>query len=118
MNRLPRRGRCESGRWYPISIKTLVLFLFFSFLAHSTRISLTLGPASALALHLSLSYYPPHHCRHGSFTLEIPHPTPDAGSVVESDDEQADSDIDSDVSDAELLELKQELKKLGPEKAQ
>ena len=38
--------------------------------------------------------------------------------MVESDDEQADFDIDSDASDADLLELKQELDKLGPEKAQ
>ena len=35
-----------------------------------------------------------------------------------SDSEQADFDIDSDASDADLLELKQELNKLGPEKAQ
>lgn len=36
----------------------------------------------------------------------------------ESDGEQADFDIDSDASDTDLLELKQELNKLGPEKAQ
>ena len=35
-----------------------------------------------------------------------------------SDSEQADFDIDSDASDTDLLELKQELNKLGPEKAQ
>jgi len=42
------------------------------------------------------------------------------GDVLEdeSDGEPADFDIDSDVSDADLLELKQELNKLGPEKAQ
>ena len=39
-------------------------------------------------------------------------------SVDESDSEQADFDIDSVASDADLLELKQELNKLGPEKAQ
>jgi len=38
--------------------------------------------------------------------------------MVESDDEQEDFDIDSEVSDADLLELKQELNKLGTEKAQ
>ena len=37
--------------------------------------------------------------------------------MVASDDEQGDFDIDSDASDADLLELKQELNKLGPEKA-
>ena len=45
---------------------------------------------------------------------------PEAGDVSEdeSDGEQAEFDIDSDASDADLLELKQELNKLGPEKAQ
>lgn len=45
---------------------------------------------------------------------------PEAGdfSVDESDSEQADFDIDSDASDADLLELKQELNWLGSEKAQ
>lgn len=38
--------------------------------------------------------------------------------MVKSDDEQGDFDIDSEVSDADLLELKQELNKLGTEKAQ
>ena len=33
------------------------------------------------------------------------------------DDEQGDFEIDSDVSDADLLALKQELNKLGPERA-
>lgn len=36
----------------------------------------------------------------------------------ESDSGQADFDIDSDASDADLLELKQELNILGPERAQ
>ncbi|KAL9099083.1 MAG: hypothetical protein Q9163_005362 [Psora crenata] len=35
-----------------------------------------------------------------------------------SDGEQADFDIDSDASNADLLELKQELYKLGPERTQ
>ena len=45
---------------------------------------------------------------------------PEAGDVSEdeSDGEPADFDIDSDASDADLLELKQKLNKLGPEKAQ
>lgn len=45
---------------------------------------------------------------------------PEAGdfSVDERDSEQADFDIGSDASDADLLELKQELNKLGPGKAQ
>ncbi|KAL8776435.1 MAG: hypothetical protein Q9194_003154 [Teloschistes cf. exilis] len=45
---------------------------------------------------------------------------PEAGdvSVDEGDSEQADFDIDSDASDADLLGLKQELNKLSPEKAQ
>ena len=54
----------------------------------------------------------------GAFTLENAYPAPDHCSLVESDDEQADFDIDSDASDADLLELKQELNKLGPERAQ
>ena len=54
----------------------------------------------------------------GAFTFENPYPTPDHYSMVESDDEQVGFDIDSDASDADLLELKQELNKLGPEKAQ
>lgn len=37
---------------------------------------------------------------------------------MESDDEVEDFDIDSDISDADLLEPKQELNKLGLEKAQ
>ena len=43
---------------------------------------------------------------------------PEAGNVSEdkSDGEQADFNIDSDASDTDLLELKQELNKLGPEK--
>ena len=36
----------------------------------------------------------------------------------ESDGELADFDIDSDASDADLLELKRELNELGPERAQ
>lgn len=39
-------------------------------------------------------------------------------SEGESDGEQADFDIDSNVSNADLLELKQELNKSGPERAQ
>jgi hypothetical protein len=54
----------------------------------------------------------------GAFTFENAYPTPDHCSMVESDDEQEDFDIDSEVSDADLLELKQELNKLGTEKAQ
>lgn len=54
----------------------------------------------------------------GAFTFENAYPTPDHCSLVESDDEQADFKIDSDASNADLLELKQELNKLGPEKAQ
>ncbi len=54
----------------------------------------------------------------GAFTFENAYPTPDHYSMVESDDEQEDFDIDSEVSDADLLELKQELNKLGTEKAQ
>ena len=41
-----------------------------------------------------------------------------AVSEDESHGEQADFDIDSDASDADLLELRQELNKLGPERAQ
>ncbi len=54
----------------------------------------------------------------GAFTFESVYPTPDQCSMVESDNEQEDFDIDSEVSDADLLELKQELKQLGTEKAQ
>ena len=45
---------------------------------------------------------------------------PKTGDVLmdESDSEQVDFDIRSDASDADLLELKQELNKLGLEKAQ
>ena len=50
----------------------------------------------------------------GAFTFESVYPTPDQCSMVESDNEQEDFDIDSEVSDADLLELKQ----LGTEKAQ
>lgn len=43
---------------------------------------------------------------------------PEAGDfpIDESDSEQADFDIGSDASNADLLEPKQELNKLGPEK--
>jgi len=45
---------------------------------------------------------------------------PERGDVLmdESDSEQVDFDIESDASDVDLLELKQKLNKLGPEKAQ
>jgi len=39
-------------------------------------------------------------------------------SVIESDDEQANFDIDSDASDVNLLKLKQKLIKLRSKKAQ
>ena len=52
----------------------------------------------------------------GVFAFENAYPTPDR--LTENDDEEEEFDIDSNVSDAELLELKQELKNLGPEKAQ
>ena len=54
----------------------------------------------------------------GAFIFQDAYPEKGDLSVVESDDEQGNFDIDSDVSDADLLELKQELNKLGPEKAQ
>ncbi len=54
----------------------------------------------------------------GVFAFQSAYPEAGDCSVVESDDEQADFDIDSDASDVDLLELKQELIKLGPEKAQ
>lgn len=54
----------------------------------------------------------------GAFAFHNAYPEADDLSVDESDSEQADFDIDSDASDADLRELKQELNKLGPEKAQ
>lgn len=48
--------------------------------------------------------------------LCIPYEAVDV-SENESDGEQADFDIDSDSSDADLLGLKQDLNKLSPEKA-
>ncbi len=54
----------------------------------------------------------------GAFTLQDPHHEKAGLSAVESDDEVEDFDIDSDISDADLLEPKQELNKLGLEKAQ
>jgi hypothetical protein len=54
----------------------------------------------------------------GAFTLQDPHHEKGGLSAVESDDEVEDFDIDSDISDADLLEPKQELNKLGLEKAQ
>ncbi len=53
-----------------------------------------------------------------AFAFRSAYPEADDVSVDEGDGEQADFDIDSDASDADLLELKQELNKLGPEKAQ
>lgn len=52
------------------------------------------------------------------FAFQNAYPETGDCSVIESDDEQADFDIDSDASDVNLLELKQELIKLGSEKAQ
>ena len=54
----------------------------------------------------------------GAFTFENAYSTPDACDDQEdNDDDQEDICIDSDASDEDPLELKQELKKLGPEKA-
>ena len=52
----------------------------------------------------------------GVFAFHDAYPETDDISADESDSEQ-DFDIDSGASDAELLELKQELNKLGPERA-
>ena len=54
----------------------------------------------------------------GAFAFQDAYSEPGDSIIIESDHEPADFDIDSDASDAELLELKQELTKLGPEKAQ
>ncbi len=54
----------------------------------------------------------------GAFTLQDPHHEKGGLSAVKSDDEAEDFDIDSDISDADLLEPKQELNKLGLGKAQ
>lgn len=52
--------------------------------------------------------------------FEFHNPYPETGDVLEdeSDGKSAGFDIDSDASDADLLELKQELNRLGSEKAQ
>ena len=52
----------------------------------------------------------------GAFAFQKAYPETVDVLEEESDGEQADFDIDSDASDADLLELKQELNKLGPEK--
>ena len=52
----------------------------------------------------------------GVFTFENAYTTPDP--LIENDDQEEEFDIDSNVSDADLLELKQELGKLGSTKAQ
>ncbi|KAI4088490.1 MAG: hypothetical protein L6R37_008196 [Teloschistes peruensis] len=52
------------------------------------------------------------------FAIRDAYPQAADFSVDEDDGEEADLDIDSDASDADLLELKQELDKLGNEKAQ
>ncbi len=54
----------------------------------------------------------------GTFAFQDAYPEAGDFSEDENDGEEADFDIDSDASDADLLELKQELNKLGPEKAQ
>lgn len=54
----------------------------------------------------------------GVFAFHDAYPETADVSEDESDGEQADFDIDSDASDADLLELKQELNELGPERAQ
>ena len=54
----------------------------------------------------------------GIFAFQSAYSEADNCSVIESDDEQADFDIDLDASDVDLLKLKQELIKLGPEKVQ
>lgn len=54
----------------------------------------------------------------GAFAFQNAYPETVDVLKDESDGEQADFDIDSDASDADLLELKQELNKLGPERAQ
>ncbi|MCJ1473138.1 hypothetical protein MMC13_001789 [Lambiella insularis] len=54
----------------------------------------------------------------GTFAFQNAYPDPDDGSANNSDNEEVgDFEIDSDASDAELLELKQELSRLKPEKA-
>lgn len=54
----------------------------------------------------------------GVFAFHDAYPETADVSEDESDGEQADFDIGSDASDADLLELKQELNELGPERAQ
>ena len=54
----------------------------------------------------------------GAFAFQNAYPETVDVLEDESDGEQADFNIDSDASDADLLELKQELNKLGPERAQ
>ncbi|KAL8640700.1 MAG: hypothetical protein Q9228_002414, partial [Teloschistes exilis] len=51
------------------------------------------------------------------FAIRDAYPQAADFSVDEDDGEEADLDIDSDTSDADLLELKQELEKLGTKKA-
>ena len=53
----------------------------------------------------------------GTFAFQNAYPETVDVLEDESDGEQADFDIDSDASDTDLLELKQELNKLSPERA-
>ena len=53
----------------------------------------------------------------GAFAFHDAYPEAGGCPVDESDSDQVDFDINSDASDVDLLELKQELNKLGPEKA-
>jgi hypothetical protein len=50
-----------------------------------------------------------------AFEIQHPFPDPETTSCSDSDDE-SDFEVDSDVSDADLLELQRELKKLNPDK--
>ena len=53
----------------------------------------------------------------GAFAFYNAYPKIGDVSIDESDSEQVDFNIESDASDTDLLELKQELNKLGLEKA-
>lgn len=86
---------------------------------------LVFSPVLRFLFYLAIVFpLPPSHSQRQSSTIAMgdlhprTHIRNDCRLEDENDGEQADFDIDSDVSDADLLELKQELNKLGPAKAQ
>lgn len=117
----PRPGTHRPRRYYDPRwhlARCSLFFLLLYPLASSSALRCLFYLAVASPLPSSHSQRRPPITAMGVFAFHDAYPETADVSEDESDGEQADFDIDSDASDADLLELKQELNELGPERAQ